>query len=322
MGGQRYVDFSAVNVEFSPPGSTHAQLTVFITNLGEEAQEDSEPLVDVLVRLFYDDEQAPFKEVAREPQLDGSMRLSGVLQAPGASTQHNDFLQREGLYFVALRTTLPSDPTSLRTLTRIVNSFQLNTDVPWQGAVQGLETTVRRGAVSFSSLNTWSGSNDSFSIAGQVLNNASSSLEFVRVSAKLYDSNNELVDEKGDFIAADVVQPGEFSPFVVLFPDGLPAGTVRYELAATARYADFAAETFYGPSNFDVVDSADFDTNGLLVISGQVTNIGGPAGQSGQGNCDGFRHGATGGRHGYNAGGGAVAGTGRGLPLFAYNLQM
>ena len=81
--------------------------------------------------------------------------------------------------------------------------------------------------------------------------------------------------EKGDFIAADVVQPGEFSPFKVLFPDGLPADTVRYELHASARYADFAAETFYGATNFNVIDKADFDSNGLLVVSGQVTNNGG-----------------------------------------------
>ena len=94
-------------------------------------------------------------------------------------------------------------------------------------------------------------------------------------NVQLYDANNQLVAEQGDFIASDVVEPGKFSPFRVLFLDGLPPNTARYELHATARHADFAAETFYGPSNFAVVASADFDANGLLVISGQVTNNGG-----------------------------------------------
>jgi hypothetical protein len=267
-------DGSAVHVEFSPPDSAFPQLIIFVVRMEEETT-DFDSAVGDFTRLFYNDDSAPYKEVSREPQPDGSLRLIGVVETPGYSTQHNDFLQQFGPYFVALRAVLPADPTGLRALNRVLNTFQLDAEVPWVRSTQGLDAVVGQGAVGFSSLHAWVDSGETFSISGQILNNATAPLEFVRVTAQLYDVNNTVISEQGDFIAADVVEPGEFSPFQVLFLDGLPSETARYEVHATARYADFAAETFYGPSNFVVVDNADFDANGLLVISGQVTNNGG-----------------------------------------------
>lgn len=72
-------DAAAVHVEFSPPGSQHPQLIVFAVRM-ESPATDFDASVDDYVRLFYDDERAPFKEVAREAQPDGSLRLSGVVQ--------------------------------------------------------------------------------------------------------------------------------------------------------------------------------------------------------------------------------------------------
>lgn len=269
-------DAAAVHVEFSPPGSPHPQLAVFVVSLGEEPG-DFETAVDEFIRLFYNQDSGVYRAVSRDTQPDGSLRVSGVLESPGGTTQHNDFLEQRGPYLVALRATLPSDLTSLRTLNRVLNTFSFDPEAPWVRSAQGLDAVVGQGAVGFSNLNTWTDTSGSFSVAGQIYNNATTPLEFVRVTAQLYDANNLPLAEQGDFIAADVVEPGEFSPFEIVFLDGIPPETARYELQASARYADFAAETFYSPTNFVVEDSADFDANGLLVISGQVTNNGGQA---------------------------------------------
>lgn len=265
-------DAATVHVEFSPPGSPQAELSVLVVSLGEETAGDD--FADDYLDLFYSNAQTTFKEVSRDIQADGSLRVTGALETPGGTTQRNDFLQQSGSYFVALRTNLPDDPLGLRTLTTIVNSFELNPEVPWLRSSYGLASAIGQGAVDFASLNAWTDAAGTFKIAGQVYNNATSPLEFVRVTAVLYDENGTMLAEQGDFIAADVVEQGEFSPFEVVFLDGVPPGTARYELQANARYADFAAETFYGPVNFAVNDSADFDDNGFLVISGQVTNNG------------------------------------------------
>jgi hypothetical protein len=128
--------------------------------------------------------------------------------------------------------------------------------------------------VGFASLNAWVDRTGGFQIVGQIVNNGTLPLEFVRVQAQLYNAENRVMVERDDFVSSDLVQPGEFVPFSLVFSDGLPDGAVRYELHAVARYASFTLSTFYGAENFAIVSSAEFDENGLLVISGQVRNEG------------------------------------------------
>jgi hypothetical protein len=128
--------------------------------------------------------------------------------------------------------------------------------------------------VGFTSLNAWEDTNSGFVIAGQIVNNAAQALEFIRITVQLYDADDNLLAQQDDFVSSDLVLPGEYAPFSMSFSDGLPPGTVRYDLNATARYADFAARTFYGPENFEWTSEAGFDENNLLVVQGQVRNEG------------------------------------------------
>jgi hypothetical protein len=154
----------------------------------------------------------------------------------------------------------------------VVNTLAVNQGAGWTSALP--DDRANRTVVEFASLNAWTDRNNGFEVAGQIVNNAPLALEFVRITAQLYDAQNRLLTEQDDFVSSDLVLPGEYAPFSIVFSDGLPPGTVRYDLHASARYTDFSARTFYGPDNFALTSDANFDESGLLVVSGQVRNEG------------------------------------------------
>jgi hypothetical protein len=291
-------DDYAINVAFSPPDSPEPLLSVYLlsefalgadsstaeglptpeagpTPEGQPQADLEEPLIQAYLTSFYTGGDGVYKELDRELQPDGSLRLSFVIDAPQGTSSHNDFLQLFGPYFVAFRVRLPDDPAQLRTISRVVNTLSVDETNTWASNVAPEEDdTTSQGAVGFVSLNTWADRSGGFQIVGQVRNRTDLSMEFVRITAQLYDSGNRLLGEQDDFVSSDLISPGGYAPFSIVFTEGLPPGTVRYQLNASARYADLTARTFYGPENFAVTSAAEFDENGLLVISGQVRNEG------------------------------------------------
>ncbi len=286
-------DSSALDVEFSPPGSPEPLIEVYVSSLGtlqaaeieveagpDEAGEEEvlvnlEPYVESYRETFYSPEKKPgYKEIARDVQPDGSLRIKFLIDGPQGTTQHNDFIQTAGPYFVALQTTLPADTGQLRTVNQILNTLVITEDAAWGSLVEEGGESGTQDTIGFASLNAWVDRNGGFEIVGQVINNTNAPLEFVRINAQLYDAENRLLIEQDDFVSSDLIASGEFAPFSIVFGDGLPAGTIRYDLQVSARYADYTVQTFYGPENFALTSQADFDDNGLLVISGQVRNEG------------------------------------------------
>jgi hypothetical protein len=275
-------DSFSINTEFSAPGTGDPLLDVYIVSLsvvpGISADQTSAvPDLDKLVAgyegQFYAAPDSVTKEQSREIQPDGSLRIKLVVDSPQGASQHNDFMQIVGPYFAVVRVRLPNDQAQMRTISHIINTFTVHASAAWTSAVQQAGT-ANKDAVGFSSLNTWVDRNGGFVVAGQVVNNAATALEFVRIEAQLYDADNRLLLSQDDFVSSDTLLPGEYAPFSLVFSDGLPAGTVRYDLHASARYADATVRTFYGPQNFSVSSQADFDANGFLVVSGQVRNQG------------------------------------------------
>jgi hypothetical protein len=267
-------DDSALRVEFTPPGTPDPQVIAYVVSTGKPPEQVAfDQTVADYQQRFYGEPGMPYREAGREVQPDGSLRLAMLVEMPSGTAQFNDFLVVDGPYFVVLRARLPDDPEQLAVLQRVVATFQVDPEAVWE-AVGGIVEGAGAGVLGFTGLNTWADQSGGFNIVGQVVNTGNAPLEFVRVTAQLYDGHNRLLREQENFIAADVIGSDQASPFSIVFLDGLPSGTVRYELHATARYTDLAAGTFYGPENFALADQADYDENGLLVISGQVRNEG------------------------------------------------
>jgi hypothetical protein len=266
----------ALSTEEPPAADEGSSPEAGPTPEGQARIDLEEPLIQAYLDLFYAGGDGVYKELSRELQPDGSLRLVFVIDAPQGTSSHNDFLQLFGPYFVAFRIRLPDDQAQLRTITRVVNTLSVDEGNTWASNVvpEEEEDTASQGAVGFVSLNTWADRNGGFQIVGQVRNRTELSMEFVRITAQLYDSGNRLLGEQDDFVSSDLISSGGYAPFSIVFTEGLPPGTVRYQLDASARYADLTARTFYGPENFAVTSAAEFDENGLLVISGQARNEG------------------------------------------------
>lgn len=274
----------SLTVAFSPPDSPEPLVGVYVASLNsltattaiEETGEglDLQPIFDTYIQDFYVDNQQVVKDLRLDNQPDGSTRLTFITETLAGPRQQNDFVQVIGPYLVVMRITVPDDIALNRTLSRVINTLYVNPAASWASASQASDDEQSADAVIFSNLNAWVDRNNGFTIAGQVQNNAPGPLEFVRITAQLFDDQNRVLFEQDDFVSSDLIKPGEYAPFSIVFSDGLPAGTVRYDINASARYADFTIQTFYGPENFALTSEANFDENGLLVISGVVRNEG------------------------------------------------
>ncbi len=274
-------DAYALSVHFSPPDSPIPLVGVYVVSL--RAFDPSLPLgmppelnhlADLYFSIVYALTDATYKEIAREPQPDGSLRLAFLVDTAQGTSQHNDFLQVSGPYFVALQVRLPDDAAHLRTLSRVINTLRINPVADWASDPSAAGGSALRNLIDFSGLNAWVDRSGGFVIVGQVLNRTAQPLEFVRVNARLYDAEGRLLLERDNFVSSDLILPGEYAPFSILFSDGLPPGVVRYDLEASGRYANYPTQTFYGPQNFTLTSEVEFDENGLLVIRGQVRNEG------------------------------------------------
>lgn len=277
----------AINVAFSPPGSPVPLIGVYVASAGALGRGPAASLdnasgvtteIDGLIGryqgAFYGGTDRAYKEVARTPQPDGSLRIDFLLESAEGTSQHNDFVQVIGPYFVALRTRIPQDPALQRTLTRIANTLSVDATSVWASAGDGSGAGSAADVISFANVNHWVDRNGGFVVVGQVYNNATIPLAFVRVNAVFYDDTGEEVAEQDGFVSSDLVLPGETAPFAITLADGIEAGTVRYDLESSARYADLESSGFYGPQNFAITSQADFDDNGTLVIGGQLRNEG------------------------------------------------
>ncbi|MCC6905505.1 MAG: hypothetical protein IT326_06645 [Anaerolineae bacterium] len=280
-------DANAINVQFSPPGSPEPLITIYTINLeslqaanpqiGDAASGglNMDALTQTYITNFYVSNTFVLKDLASDVQPDGSTRLRFLTDSVTGTMQHNDFIQIAGPYFVAMQIRIPLDLAQNRTLGRIVNTLSVNPQAGWTSAVvQPEESEGSSDAIAFTSLNTWVDRSGGFTVAGQVRNNSPGALEFIRINARLVDAQNRVLFEQDDFVSSDLIKPNEYAPFSIVFSDGLPPGTVRFDLSASARYANSATSTFYGADNFALTSGASFDENGLLLIGGQVRNDG------------------------------------------------
>ena len=269
----------AVYVEFSPPGAFRPPITAYVVNTGAPLNAEAfEQALGAYLASFHPD-PTRYAPQERTVQADGSWRMPALLRSGAETLQLNIFFQREGALFAAMEVLVPADnPALLDTLDLIIDTFALYPDADL-GAARIAQAgapvdQAAAGTIGFAGLYTWTDSQGSFHINGQVVNQDVSALEFVRVTAYLFDSAGARLAELSDFAAADVLAPGQSAPFGLLFVGGRPPAAVRYELHAMARHAGVTAARYYGPSNFTIADHADFDARGHLVVSGTVTNTG------------------------------------------------
>jgi hypothetical protein len=274
----------ALRVEFSPPANPGLPLTVYIVNTG--AALTASALLDYLDRYQNAVNQgASYHEISRSAQGDGSWRVVGVRQSPIGPRTLNTFLQADGPFLTAAEIDLTGyTEAQLLTMRAVLNTLRVDSGamIPsgaLEAALPAPETGQTVGTVAFSSLHTWTTPAGDFVINGLVTNRSGSSLEAVIVTASLYDAQGSLLAEQQTVAPLEILADGGVSPFGVRFRGGKPSQTVRFELDAAARYAEYALQTHLKEDKFiRGNDKASYNAAGLLTVSGDVVNqSGGPA---------------------------------------------
>jgi hypothetical protein len=267
----------AIRVEFSPPGNTGLPMTVYVINTGQAL--DTASFLDAInkYQATVNGDSKVYTEVARNAQGDGSWRLVGVRQTAIGPRQLNTFLQADKSFLSALEfdITGATDPT-LQTMRAIVNTYRVDSNAVVSASnIQAPEAGVNTssGVLLFSSLFTWTNSQGAFIINGQVTNKSSQPLEAIRVTATLYDAQNNAVATQGNVIPVELLDDQGVAPFTIQFNKGKPSQAVRYELEAAGRDGEYAIKTHLGDDKFiRGNDKATYNGSGYLVIGGDVVN--------------------------------------------------
>lgn len=267
-----------IRVEFSPPGNTGLPMTVYVVNTGTVL--DAASLLDAINRYqaAINGDSSVYHEVSRNVQGDGSWRLAGVRQTPIGPRLLNTFLQADKAFLSAIEVDLTDANDALQqTIRAIINTYRVDPTVVIGAsqiqAPEGVGVNVSSGVLAFSGLYTWTNPQGVFIVNGEVTNQSGGPLEGIRVTAILYDAQNNALVEQANVIPLEVLDDKAKAPFSIHFRNGKPSQAVRYELQAAARNAEYAISTHLGDDSFiRGNDKAQYNANGYLTVGGDVVN--------------------------------------------------
>jgi hypothetical protein len=267
-----------IRVEFSPPGNTGLPMTVYVLNTG--APLDAASFLDAINRYqaVINGDSSVYTEMSRNAQGDGSWRLVGVRQTPIGPRQLNTFLQANQSFLSAIEVDLTdASEADLQTLRAIVNTYRVDpTAVIGASSIQAPEDAgagASSGILAFSGMYSWTDTQGVFIINGQVTNQSGRPLEGIRVTAILYDAQNNALVDQANVVPVEVLADKAQAAFSIHFRNGKPSQAVRYELQAVARNAEYALSTHLGDDSFlRGNEKAVYNASGFLTIVGDVVN--------------------------------------------------
>ncbi|MCC7451257.1 MAG: hypothetical protein IT324_27860 [Anaerolineae bacterium] len=268
---------NTVRVEFSPPNNTGLPMSVYVINTGTPL--DATTFLDAINRYqaAINGNASVYTEVSRNAMGDGSWRLVGVRQTPLGPRQLNTFLQADKAFLSAIEIDITGAADALlQTFRAIINTYRVDPTVvigtnPISAPEGGAASAA--GMLAFSGINTWASPQGVFIINGQITNQSGGPLEGIRVTAILYDAQNNALVEQSNVIGIEVLEDKAVAAFSVRFQNGRPSQAVRYELQAAARNAAYAIKTHLGNDSFLLGnDKAVYNAGGFLTVGGDVVN--------------------------------------------------
>jgi hypothetical protein len=268
-----------VRVEFSPPGATGLPMTVYVLNTGTVLTASA--LLDTIEKYqrIMNGDEAQYHEISRTAQGDGSWRLVGVRQTPIGPRQLNTFLQADGAFLTAVEVDLTGySDAQLQAARAVINTLRVDSAaVIASGDIRppadSANSSAAAGVLAFSGLYTWTNPSGDFIINGQVTNQSGGPLEAIVITAVLFDAQDTSLVEQQSVAPVEVLYDRATAPFSIRFRGGKPSQTVRYELQAAARNAEYTQQTYMGDDKFiKGNDKATYNAAGFLTVSGDVVN--------------------------------------------------
>ncbi|MBX3086316.1 MAG: DUF3426 domain-containing protein [Anaerolineae bacterium] len=268
---------SAIRVEFSPPDNEGLPMSVYVINTG--AVMDTNELLNAIEQYqqVVNGDPTKYTEVSRNAQGDGSWRIAGFRHTPIGTRELNTFIQADKAYLTAIEIDLTNlNEAQRETLHTIVNTYRVNPNAvvnisSLQVAADNADSNT--GALEFSGMYAWTNPQGIFIVNGLVKNTSLNPMEAIRVTALLFDAQDNVLVEQPEVIAVEILEPGLTTPFSIRFRGGKPSQTVRYELRGASRYAETAVKTYLNDDNFLRGNvEAKYNADGFLTVTGDVVN--------------------------------------------------
>src|SRR5262249_30697007 len=144
--------------------------------------------------------------------------------------------------------------SAMQTLQTVVNTFRVDPTVTLQAAnlqpLPGAGAVTASGVLVFGGLYSWTNAEGNFIVNGIVTNQSGRPLEAVRVTALLYDAQDNVLSEQANVLPGAVLEDKAVSPFSISFRNGKPTQAVRFELQAVARNAEYSLSTYLDEDKF------------------------------------------------------------------------
>src|SRR5664279_364689 len=205
-------------------------------------------------------------------------RPTGIRQTAIGPRQLNTFLQADKSFLSAVEFDITgASDDLLHTMQTIVNTYRVDPSaVISAGNIQApgdFAVTTSSGVLAFTGMFAWTNSQGAFIINGQVTNKSGGPLEAIRLTATIYDGQNNVLTQQGTVIGVEVLDDQATSPFSIQFRNGKPSQAVRYDLEGAARDAQYALKTHLGDDKFiRGNDKATYNASGYLTVGGDVVN--------------------------------------------------
>lgn len=263
------------SASFSPAGAHEPVLTIGVINLGEPL--DSQAFGDAINRYQTQirGDLGSYTEQSRQAMGDGSWRLAGIRTLAGGATQPlNTFLYHTGTLLGVIEIEVPSTPLERERYQRIVNSVSFTEVESLEPAELTTLTFLKNSSLGILHVAAWTAADGVFFITGEVANYGLETVADLPIEAALLDAGGRTLIGAVDTVMGAGIPPGGFAPFSLRFGGGQPGNTASYVLTLGK---DWQAQpvSIVGSEVLSWTDSFAYDSNGRLVISGEVTHTGG-----------------------------------------------
>lgn len=264
-----------INTSFSPPDTDTPLINVSIVNVGGDGTDTAqfgEYLLQYQTQLRPDLER--YQEQDRQAMGDGSWRLTGLRTSVGGQTEQvNTFIQQDGSLFSVIEVLIPADPAQRSAIQTIINTYQLNPTIELPQAPLSALSASATSDLEIVNVAVWHTLDNVFYITGEVANHGTETFVDVPIRAVLRNGDVNDIAEAIDIVMGHGLRPGEFAPFSLRFGQGQPVTATNYALFVGGEsWEPQITDAIIAGDDLTITDESSYDEDGVLQVSGTVTN--------------------------------------------------
>jgi hypothetical protein len=226
---------------------------------------------------LYRPDLSRYQPQGRDALGDGSWRLTGSRTVPGQPSEAlNTFIAFQGTWLSVTDVVMPADGALQTQLQDAVNSLQLNTGAALQPTTLDTLALARADAYALQNVNAWNNASGALFVTGEVGNYSSQPVPPMIVRVALLTDSGQIADV-ADTTMGYAIPAGGFAPFSLRFGEGVAPSNARYSVSLITEGWEAVPPQFISQESLTWDDASSFDENGVLHITGSVTNNGATA---------------------------------------------